>query len=326
METSEKVFLTLLLTFLALASLGKGNIKVQPLLYALAFTGLFVAGLNSRLRIPDHFWPLLSLLVISPLGFRWIIIWVGIVIPLAIYIRVRGDLRPLKATLVFTSILLPLIPAIFGLIPILNPQTRFHPLSILYVLSGYSIALLNSITPSILITILGILIGVMSMYRSVIALSILPLIYRGKVSIKLIVFALLGVLLISIGRGVGVEDIVHRPSFTYGIYEKLYEVGMPWGKIMILPEPIPGYKVAAMFGGHKRYTYTIFGEAVADFGILGLFEGFLLGLCIRKLRKLKWAHAFGLTILSLGIEVGLDAFKLATLFILPFLGRDSNES
>jgi len=296
------------------------------LAYAILFLCLFVVGLEAKLpRIPPYLWLVISLITISILGKIWLTIWILLVIPIALYLNTKG-LKVFKIVLVGISLLLPLIPAFSGIIPILNPNTRFDPLSILYVLSGYGIALLNSISPNVVITLYGTALGILSMYRSVIALSILPLIYRDKIPWKIIGIGIVGIAIISVARGIGVSEILYRPAFTYRVYERLYEIGVPFGKLFILKEAIPGYKVGQLFGSPNRYTYTIFGESVADFGIFGVLEGFLLGLSIREARKEKWVHTFGLTILSLGIEVGLDTFKLATLFLLPFIGGSKSEN
>ncbi|AEC51543.1 hypothetical protein PNA2_0627 [Pyrococcus sp. NA2] len=329
MEKSEKLFLALLLGFLGLAIIGKliifrESVRVGSLTYSLLFTILFVIGLRVNIEVPMYSWPILSILIVSPLGLTWIAFWLFIVLPLAIYLN-RKEIGIVKPTLTVMTTMFSITPELLGIIPIVNPETRYDSVSVLYVLSGYGIALLNSLSPSIIVTAYGIMLGVISMYRSVIALSILPVIYRGKIPWKVLLVSILAIVAISGMRGIDASEILYRPAFTYRVYETLYDIGMPFGSLFIIGEPIPGYKVAHLFGSPNRYTYTIFGEAVADFGVFGILEGLLLGICIKSLRKKKWAHSFALTILTLGIEVGLDAFKLGTLFLLPFVGGENNE-
>ncbi|CUX77008.1 hypothetical protein CHITON_0229 [Thermococcus chitonophagus] len=222
--------------------------------------------------------------------------------------------------MILVSVAVFVVLLICKFIPLLYPGLRFKPLAVLYLISGYATALAVSITPSPYLVAYGMILGIVSTFRSIIALIFLACIYRRKyISWKTIFIAIVAVLIISLARGLNLHDIILRPAFTYQVYERLYEIGMPFGKLFILPEPIPGYKVAALYGSKTRYTYTIFGEAVADFGVFGLFEAFVLGILVRTLRRLAWAHSFVLAVLTLSIELGLDAPKLAVIFLFGFI-------
>ncbi|AAL80169.1 hypothetical protein PFDSM3638_00150 [Pyrococcus furiosus DSM 3638] len=332
----EKTFIFFNLLFLLSAVIGEvlcfhAVPKIFPLLYALAFIGAIILGIKSNFNFPRYGWIILSILVGIKIGLEWIafIAFGAICLLLFSKKKIQEKDKMLFTLSVLIAIILPLIPAFYGIVPILEPQKRFEPLAISYVLSGYSLALAISIYPSLTLLVLGIIISAISTFRIVALLVLLAYVYSTypKLNKKALVIGGIGVIVAFLLRGMAepsynfIQGALCRPAFTYLVYERIFHITMPWGKLLILPTLIPGYKVASFFGTNVRYTYTIYGQPAFDFGVLGLLEGLILGVAIREARGVKWAHAFLLSILTVFIEIGLDVPKLTTIFLLAFISK-----
>jgi uncharacterized membrane protein len=70
-----------------------------------------------------------------------------------------------------------------------------------------------------------------------------------------------------------------------------------------------------MFTLNGSYTYFLFGQPIADFGILGILEAYLLGVLLRLSNRDLRGNVMVLSLLIYAIETGLDAFLLSSLIL-----------
>jgi len=79
--------------------------------------------------------------------------------------------------------------------------------------------------------------------------------------------------------------------------------------------------VPQLFNASINYTYFFFGQAVADFGIFGVIEAFLLEALLRDSEKTQEAFTLVLSIFIYSLDPGIDALVLLfTLAALIFRG------
>ncbi|AFK21779.1 hypothetical protein [Pyrococcus sp. ST04] len=333
----EKLFLGFNLIFVGLAILGKiiyfhDPPLFGPLAYALLFLLMMMLGMEIRLRVNRHTWLILTFALGIFLGKYWLLsLSLLIIIMLGFERFVKYKKRFLFITAISLIIVFSLIPILDGVLPIISPKERVEPIAISYVIAGYVNALAISLNPSLVLLGVGVLISGISTFRTVAMLAFLSYFYSKfpKFRREEVIVGGMGLLLAFLvrsfaemkisGKLLGMEVLLERPAFTYSVYEHLFQISMPWGTRLILKNIVPGYEIAKIFGGTSRYTYSIFGQPVVDFGMFGILEGFLLGLAVRSVRKVKWAHVFMLTVLTICIEVGLDVPKLSAIFLLPYL-------
>ncbi|WP_372913458.1 hypothetical protein [Pyrococcus kukulkanii] len=102
---------------------------------------------------------------------------------------------------------------------------------------------------------------------------------------------------------------------------------MPWGIYhgSLLFSPDPRRLVATFLGGEGRYTYLIFGQPVADFGILGIIESFLIGIMAKESEIREESLNFTISILVYSIDAGIDNRILLAIMGAILSGRVRNE-
>ena len=130
--------------------------------------------------------------------------------------------------------------------------------------------------------------------------------------------AALGILLFGVVLWMsgGLEALLVRVGFTFLVFHNLVRLSLPWGLFhgALLLSDNPRHMVSELFGASLNYTYFFFGQAVADFGILGLIEAFLLGNFLRESERSPQALALTLSVMIYSLDPGIDA--LIVMFII----------
>lgn len=357
-ERAEIVFWLIGIAYICTAVISKlvypqlGRIQPLPLVYALGFLLFIYLGRRTSSKIPPIVKvPLYTGGILTPLiqatpklAPIYFVIWVAITgMTCFLYDAIIKNFEKLKSigwkTTTSVAILLVLIGCLLGGIPLLNPSIRYSEYRTLYLAAGYLIALSIVLKPQLKILILGITVGVLSTFRTDVLAVILAYIFRVGVEEKpptekrlIIILILAGTISGFIARYWAtlssyptwdldfLETLLYRPGVTYTVYEKLFWMGFPFGNQShkILFSSNPKLLVGNLFGRDVGYTYTMFGQPAYDFGVLGVLEGILMGMVLEDSSKFKTLNAMALTLLTLSIPIGIDAFFLPAI-LLPGL-------
>lgn len=240
----------------------------------------------------------------------------------------KDDLYKLGVLLV---ILILFVPITQGVIPLLDHETRTHELIKIYNLISILVVILIAYKPDFKLFLLGELIALIATYRSFGIIIFTAYLIREKRNRKKIIIGLLLIGTIFMARffvmetsyGVWnlgiIESLTHRMSVTYGVFEGLYRIGMPFGNdnLLILNPDLRLY-VGELFGRSVDYTFTIFGQPAHDFGIFGLLEGVLLGMSLKDAKRDKMMGTINFTFFIIIIEIGLDALSFGILMGTAF--------
>ncbi len=186
-------------------------------------------------------------------------------------------------------------PLVFYLtvgIPLFNNSLRYvlvgPPLVFSALLGAFGIVYTDtSVRVKTLLFLVFMLLFFLGTFRSLIVLVYLAytldLYSRGvfRLDTRTIgISLLLGLIVVWLSGSV--QAILVRVGFTFLVFHNLVRLSIPYGIFhgALLFSDNPRHLVAGLFGatgGVGNYTYFFFGQAVADFGILGLMEAFLLG-------------------------------------------------
>jgi uncharacterized membrane protein len=351
---SDRIFALFLATYLSLALLGKfafksylGELNLSALLYALTFSLTLFLGYNSekRFNLPferAYVYLILSILVSSAAGILGVVAVLTVLFGGMLILRrsVDGYYKHAYYAGIALVVILPLLAMCKGVIPILNPQTRYSDLKDLYLASALFASFLLAYKPSLIVFLVGEAFAVVSTFRSNALIIFLAYLFRAEkkelkrlliIGVPLVGLAFLARFyatksVYSIWKLGFAQSLVYRAGFSYMVYEKLFSLGMPVGKFGLLLNPNAREYVAALFGKANNYTYTIFGQPAYDLGIFGLFEAFLMGVALRDSERLPAFKALSLTFLILAIENGFDALNFGILMVSAyfalFLSKD----
>ncbi|AIF68707.1 hypothetical protein PAP_01325 [Palaeococcus pacificus DY20341] len=338
---SGRIFGFFLGAYIFLVLLGKfafenylGELSLNALLYALAFSLVLFLGYNagSRFNLPpwrSYIYLTFGLLVSSAAGIFGILVALAVLLGGTALLK-EGSGKYAKyayyagATLV---VALPLLAISKGIIPILNPQTRYSDLKDLYLTSAIFASLLLAYKPNLILFLVAEAFAVVSTFRSNALIVFLAYLFRAEkrdlkklliIGVPLVVLAF--VVRFYATRSVYpiwklgfVQSLVYRAGFSYMVYEKLFSLGMPFGKFKLILSPDARGYVASLFGRENNYTYTIFGQPAYDLGVFGLFEAFFVGMALRDAEKASMFKALSLVFLILAVENGFDALNFGVL-------------
>ena len=343
---AETVFWSITLLYLLLALLSKFTFPelekpgLLPLVYALAFLASIAMGFSISNRISEKvrgitYLSLFSavLLATSPVIF---LISLPMFFLLVFFVLCESNAllkKSLYALGVVLIILLPLLGVFLAGVPIIEPASRFSSFRFLYLASGYVTVVLLSTKPDWRVLLWGITISIISTFRTVVLGVVLAytfglLLERKRPRVCPLIAITLGLVLALIVRyqatlssypawhlGIA-ESILYRPGVTYTVYERLFNLGLPLGRGWILLSGNPKLYIGHLFGRDVGYTYTLFGQPAYDLGLLGLFEGLILGMAFRDFTRTKETTVMGLTLLTLAVPIGLDAFFFSALMAI----------
>ena len=347
--------------YLLLAMLSKSlyrgllpPVETAPLLYALAFLGIMWVshrlepGLDGRERA--RLYLLTIFLVLSALGLFGFLVSL-VVIGIAFLLTQRAKkmdpaafMGRVERLLLVPAVVLLAVPLLAGSVPLFDPVERYSDFRFFYLAAGYLTVALISIRPHLRFFLLGEVIALLSTFRTVglsVALAyVLGAVGRGNSGrggwrghLPLLIAVAAGVLVLAVrylatlgtypSWHLGfLETLLYRPGFTYTVYERLFEMGMPLGRRGILFSTDPKGYVGSLFGSDVGYTYTIFGQPAYDFGILGLLEAGFLGLALADSERTRPTGILAVTFLILMIPIGMDAFFLSALSLFAYISLE----
>ncbi|WP_461865376.1 hypothetical protein [Thermococcus sp.] len=123
----------------------------------------------------------------------------------------------------------------------------------------------------------------------------------------------------------GLESLMVRIGFTFLVFHNIVRLSMPLGIFhgSLLMSDNPRYLIGKLFGTNMHYTYFLFGQPIADFGVLGVVEAYLFGVFLRHAEGNPKTLALVLSLMIYVIETGMDAFTLLLILsALLFRGVD----
>ncbi len=326
-----------------------------PIVYALAFLGLTFTGYRLAPGLKDEhktrLYLAVILIVLGVLGWYGLLSAVAVVLITLLIIHYEAQVvarnpqnarRELRIILTAVVVALFLIPIAAGSVPLLNPSERYSTFRLFYLAAGYFTVALLSLRADFRVFLLGELIAVASTFRTVglaVALAyLLKLLQTGRLKgnpgprryalIGAILLGLMGVFAVRYyatvhaypGWKLGfLETLLYRPGVTYTVYERLFEMGMPFGKARILFSTDPKGYVGSLFGRDVGYTYTLFGQPAYDFGIFGFIEALFLGMALADAERRRPTAILAVTFMTLMIPIGIDAFFLSAMAFFAYL-------
>ncbi|ANF22917.1 hypothetical protein [Thermococcus piezophilus] len=332
------------------------KLEWDSLLYALAFLGVLAFAYSASERIQHRYKSAMYLAVLllmpSCLGWWGLLVALAIIVTTHVIIyferhKVEDNSEnarwKLRIILIAAVVILAIVPLVFGVIPLLQPETRYSSLRLLYLTAGYFTVAILAIKPDFKVFLIGEAIAIVSTFRTVgIAVALayfLKLVQTGKLrwdkrnwrsyAILAVVFSSVFAVFIiryyttlqtypewKLGFS---ETLLYRPGVTYTVYERLFELGMPWGKQAIIFSVNPKGYVGALFRRDVGYTYTLFGQPAYDFGILGLVEAVFLGIALADSERRRTTEVLAVTFMTLAVPIGLDTFFLSAMAFFAYL-------
>jgi len=286
-------------------------------IFALFFFAVFALGYLSGLRLPT--WSLIALFLLLSFYNPP----VAPVIALLLIIAYKLGLNPFRRypeVVIALSLIAPLVLyARFG-VPLFDKELRYTlvgPLVLLAILAA--VGLSYSTLPLKWKTLL---LGAYSMiffagtFRSLVLLVYLAYFFsvyfqypQRKRELAILSAFLLAVILWMSG---GIEGLMIRVGFTFLVFHNLVRLSIPWGLFhgSLLLSNNPRHLVSELFGASLNYTYFFFGQAVADFGILGAIEAFFLGILLRESEGSPETLGLVLSVMIYSLDSGIDALMM----------------
>ena len=290
---------------------------------AVLFFLAFAAGYMSNLPLPASVVGAVAL-VVSLYDFP--VSFLVVLLILASYKASLDPLRRFPSVAIALSLITPLILYVFRGVPLLQPDLRYElvgPLVLLALLGALGMAY-SRLSVGWKTLLLGAYTAVflLGSFRSLLALIYIAYaldVYfrernpRGWRAILTAVILLSLLILLMSG---GTDALMVRVGFTFLVFQNLVRLSLPLGLFhgSLLLSNDPRFMVGQLFGTTTHYTYFFFGQAVADFGLLGLIEAFFLGLLLRHSENSVESLTLVLAVMIYALDSGIDAMTL--LFIL----------
>ena len=319
-----------------------GPIKVLPLLYALLFTASIAVGTNVpwKLKKARKAFLVASVVILFLIGPTYFLAGVLSYTLFILYIRVHPKVN--LPTIILLLSVISLMVAVYHGVPLLRPELR-HRESVFYFVSAYMAVLGLSFSPNFWLFTVGMTSAILATYRNlgivVASAYTLRLLIERNMRLEkreVAILAVIALLILAVfvvryqatvrnyetWRLSFLGTLFYRPGTTYTIYERLFNLGFPFGKAKLLFMSDPTGYVGRVFGKSVGYTYTIFGQPVYDFGVLGLLEGFLLGFAFKQASKNISTFVLAGSLSIVFIALGINGFYLALMFFLVFVERE----
>jgi hypothetical protein len=119
------------------------------------------------------------------------------------------------------------------------------------------------------------------------------------------------------------KTMEHRLAFTMSVFDDVVQLSMPWGYVYggSLTMESTEYTCSLVYGYECRITSTAFGEAMLNFGIIGVFlVAWWAGAVLGNLHRKDYAlYAVLMAILIATLDVGINVFVLIGLTYLGWL-------
>jgi len=303
------------------------SMVVLGVVYALVFFGFFAVGYRVGLSPPGWFYAaLLFVISFSEYPFGPIVVAMVIV---AVYCLRERFYRVLALYSISIGLIVPLVfYAVFG-VPFLHRSLRYELVGPLVASAFLGAAGLIYMEASLRVKTAALallsIVFVLGTFRSLLLLIYLAYFldlylrgaFKGDLRAPLVGGILLGVLILWMSGGV--DALLIRVGFTFLVFHNIVHLSLPWGIYhgRLLLSGDPRGTVGALFGTSVHYTYFFFGQAAADFGLMGVLEAFLLGLFLRDSEDDPKTFAFVLAMFIYAMDPGIDNLILS--FVLGAL-------
>ncbi|NJE75461.1 hypothetical protein E3E37_00755 [Thermococcus sp. ES12] len=299
--------------------------------YALAFFSVFALGYASRIKLSPAF--LAALFLVLSFHDSPVIPILAVLVVIAYKLRINlFRLFPHISLLV--ALLIPLSLYIVIGVPFFERSLRYElvgPLVLAAILAviGMAYSKVSLQWKTLLVAVYSI-VFFFGTFRSLVLLVYLSyflIVYFDYPHFRRWLLALSAVpLLLVLGMSGGLNALLVRIGFTFLVFHNLVRLSLPWGFFhgALLFSDNPRHLVASMFGASTNYTYFFFGQPIADFGILGALEAFLLGVLLYNSERSRESFVVVLSLMLYSLDPGVDAFVM--LFIVGTLLFFSSES
>lgn len=295
------------------------------LVVALVFFVAFVVGYFSKLQLPTGFLILLFLVLsfhdppVAPI--------LALLLVAAYYIGLN-PFEKFPDVALGLSLTVPVILYAVEGVPLFHWELRYKlvgPLVLLALLGAVGMSYTNlSLRTKTLLLLIYSVVFFLGTFRSLLLLGYLPYLlgYMANSDKKSSVFALFfGALVLGLVFTISgsLTALLVRVGFTFLVFHNLVRISLPGGYFhgSLLLSDNPRHLVSELFGASTNYTYFFFGQAVADFGVLGLLEAFLLGVFLRDSEADSKTLGFVCSVMIYALDSGVDALIL--LFIIGAL-------
>ncbi|MFA4668196.1 hypothetical protein QDY65_06710 [Pyrococcus kukulkanii] len=306
------------------------EVAVGMTLLLLNFLAMNIGWKIWKFKIPNVVYEVVIIL------FSFIYFPIGPVIAfiLLFFYRKGVDVYSKSVPIAFVySLLIPILAFLVIGVPLFNQSLRFEFSRILGI-SAYlsTIAITYSNIDrriKLVYTLMMVAIFFIGTFRSYILwITVAYLLSISKRDVKAkntIIVGIAGIAILILSGNI--EKLLVRIGFTFLTFTNLAVRGIPWGIYhgSLLFSPDPRRVVATFLGGEGRYTYLIFGQPVADFGILGIIESFLIGIMAKESEIREESLNFTISILVYSIDAGIDNRILLAIMGAILSGRVRNE-
>ncbi len=101
------------------------------------------------------------------------------------------------------------------------------------------------------------------------------------------------------------------------IAENSFPAGFSHGKILISNDP--RLEVGLLFlNSSVKYTYTLYGQPISDFGLFGIVELYMLGIILRNIWEGEKLYQIAPAYIIPMLDAGIDSFRLSILMIIAY--------
>ncbi len=184
-----------------------------------------------------------------------------------------------------------------------------------------------------LVYLATVILAGLTSYRTYLANVVFAVLFSKKVGRKTKILLVLSFLaaLVGVGYIVALQGqswklnpvgIVHY-RLTSSIYaldliaKKSLPLGYSHGKVLVSCDPRREVGLL-LLNATVKYTYTIYGQPIVDFGLLGAVELYILGVILRNIWKGGKLYQIAPAYLLPMIEAGIDSFRLSILMIIAY--------
>ncbi|GAB6135904.1 hypothetical protein [Thermococcus prieurii] len=320
-----------------------GRLEIAPATYAVLFLVILYLSYRIDAGIPAWAFGLGAMLLLIPLGIQYVL---GGLVALGILRHLMSRDKLIRGTVPATVVSIGLVVAasLHWGIPLLKPSLRYTSASVPFLVAGDIMIGVIAARPSLGFLLVGEVIAIVGASRTVglgVAVAyLLRLAYDGKLTVEetrrrkyvILTVVLLTLAVFAARYHVTIKEypgwrlgffgtLIYRPASSYTVYERLFHMGMPLGNHELLFTPDPTGYVGRLFGKKVGYTYTLFGQPVYDFGVLGLIEAIILGTALRTASKNGFTGTFAFTVAILMMDIGIEGTFLAAILYLACLAQ-----
>jgi len=301
--------------------------------FSLIFFSFMILGYLKPIRLSERAL-ILSILLLSLFEIPWAPL-VAVILVITYWRKINPSVLHAPLCLFSAIITLFIVYSVKG-IPFVQPALRYKLVGFL-VMSAFLglVAIIYLKTSTKIKTLLLLLFEVLlflGTFRSLMILIfmgyIFDLYFEGELKLDMkISLGLFAVAASVLYLSHGFERLMVRIGFTFLVFHNIVRLSIPSGIFhgRLLMSDNPRYLIGKLFGTDMHYTYFLFGQPIADFGVLGVIEAYLFGVFLKHAEENPRTTALVLSLMIYIIETGMDAFSLL-LILSALLFRDIEAS